>query len=337
MFTSTTRQRRVRVLTAAAGVVAAAALSLTACSSGAGSSSSSGGVKHIVMIPGVSGNEGYDSVVCGAKEIASKNKDKVKLTVQAANTFDPAAQTPILQAAIATHPDAILIAPTDATAMIAPIQQAIAAGIKVILFDSNLASPSGTSAWVGVDNAAGGKLAAETMAKLIDEKGKVLVTNFPKGTSTTDARQSGFEDGLKKYPDITYVGAQYSNDPTGTAAQVAAALTKDPDMAGVYATRQDTGEGVVTGVRNAGKLGSVKIVSFDASPSEVEAVKQGNVQALVAQDVHDEGTVSMNVAMDVLAGKTVKATNTVGFFAITQDNVNTQDAKDHYYTADCKY
>jgi ABC-type sugar transport system substrate-binding protein len=69
----------------------------------------------------------------------------------------------------------------------------------------------------------------------------------------------------------------------------------------------------------------------------VEAVKQGNVQALVAQDVHDEGTVSMNVAMDVLAGKTVKATNTVGFFAITQDNVNTQDAKDHYYTADCKY
>jgi len=337
MFTSTTRSRRVRTAAAITGILATAALGLTACSAGSGSSSTSGGVKSIVMIPGVSGNEGYDSVVCGAKEIASKNKDKVKLTVQAANTFDPAAQTPILQAAIATHPDAILIAPTDATAMIAPIQQAIAAGIKVVLFDSNLASPSGTSAWVGVDNAAGGKIAADTMAKLIDEKGKVLVTNYPKGTSTTDARQSGFEDGLKKYPGIDYLGPQYSNDPTGTSAQVAAALTKDPDMAGIYATRQDTGEGVVTGVRNAGKLGKVKIVSFDASPSEVEAVKQGNVQALVAQDVHDEGTTSMNVALDVLAGKKVKAVNTVGFFPITEANVNTQEAKDHYYTADCQY
>jgi len=336
MFERSPNARMRRLVVGFASIVAISALALTGCSStGGGGTKKSAKDYKIVMIPGVSGNEGYDSVVCGAKQIAAENH--VKLTVQAANTFDPAAQTPILQAAIATHPDAILIAPTDATAMIAPIQQALAAGIKVILFDANLTAPSGTSAWVGVDNAAGGALGAKTMGALLNGKGKVMTVNFPKGTSTTDQRQSGFEDGLKAFPGITDLGPQYNSDTTVAASQVSAVLTAHPDLAGVYATREDEGEGVVTGLRNSNALGRVKIVSFDASPPEVEAVKAGNIQALIAQDVNAEGTTAMHVALDVLAGKKVKQNYTVGFFAITTANVDTAAAKAHYYTASCKY
>jgi ribose transport system substrate-binding protein len=323
------------------GAVAISALLATAAcgsSSGSGKTASDAGKKsyNIIMIPGVSGNEGYDSVVCGAKQIADAKH--VKLSVQDANTFSPTAQTPILEAAVAKHPDAILIAPTDAKAMEGPIQQAVNQGIKVVLFDANLSSPSGSSAWVGVNNTVGGQLAGTTMSKLLGGKGQVMLTNFNRGTSTTDAREDGFVAQLKKSPGIQYLGPQYNNnDSQAAAASVSAEITAHPQLAGVYGTAQGEVEGIIAGVRNSGKTGKITVVGFDAAPPEVAAVKQGSVQALVAQDVHDEGTTAMNVALDVLAGKKVKSTYYVGFYAITKDNVNTAASQAHYYTASCKY
>src|SRR5579864_1719947 len=114
-------------VSAVAILITAGGLVLSACSSSPSASADPGKKSwNIIMIPGVSGNEGYDSVVCGAKEVAKQKG--VNLSVQAANTFSPTAETPILQAAIAKHPDAILIAPTDAQAMEGPIHQAVAQG-----------------------------------------------------------------------------------------------------------------------------------------------------------------------------------------------------------------
>ncbi len=319
------------------GISAIALLAATAALSGCSSSSggsAQGGSKTVIMIPGVSGDPGYDTVSCVAGQVAKKHG--VKFSVQAANNFSPAAQTPILQAAIAKHPDAIIIAPTDGTAMEGPIKQAVQAGIKVVLYDSDLVSPSGSSGWVGVDNTAGGKIAGETMAKLINNKGKVMTVNINRGTSTTDGRQDGFATAVQKFPGITYLGTQFNNDDSSVAAsQVAASITAHPDMAGVYGTNLTEVEGAVAGVKNANATGKVQVVGFDAAPPEIAAVKRGDIQALVAQDLRDEGTTAMNLALDVMNGKKIKAVNTVGFFPITKDNVDSAGAKAHYYTSVC--
>ncbi|MFV0254367.1 MAG: ABC transporter substrate-binding protein [Beutenbergiaceae bacterium] len=335
--------RRGSVPTACA-LIAISALALAACTPEEAPTSTSepgedtGGETSesydITMILGVSGDEGYLTDACGARAVAVENN--VTLEVQAADAFDPAAQIPVLQAAIATQPDAILIAPTDSTALIAPIQEAVAAGIKVILFDTTLEDLTGIETVVGVDNAAGGQLAAEAMAEIIGESGQVFVSNINPGVSTTDARQTGFEDGLTAYPDIEYLGAQYNNNDPQRAAQIASSmLTANPDLAGIFGTNLFSVEGTVTGLRNSDALGDVAVVGFDATPGEVEALRAGEVQALVAQKLRELGATAMQAAIDVLEGNPVEPEYQVGFHVITPENIDTPESEEAFYVAEC--
>jgi ribose transport system substrate-binding protein len=82
---------------------------------------------------------------------------------------------------------------------------------------------------IATDNTAGGAAAADALAKLIDEKGKVMVIAFQAGASTSDQRQKGFEREIKKYPNIKYIGFQISNnDPSKAAAEVGSTLARVP-------------------------------------------------------------------------------------------------------------
>lgn len=321
----------------AAAAVACCAVGVAALAN-TGSAVASGGAsakgKQVIMVLGVSGNQGYDSVACGSAEIAKKAG--VNFTVQSPSQLDADAEIPVMQAAIAKHPAAIMLAPTSATALAGPVRQAVAAGIKVILFDANLSSNAGQSTWVGDNGAVGGALAAQTMNKLIGGKGQVMLINAERGITTLDARQDGFAAALKKYKGIDYLGPQYNNnDNTQAATETSSVIAAHPDLAGVYATNESEMEGAITGVQNSGKAGKIKMVGFDAAPPEVTAVKKGSVDALVAQDVHAEGTTAMQATIDVLEGKPVKKDYYVGFYAITHQNVNTAASKAHYYVAGC--
>ncbi|MFV0426230.1 MAG: ABC transporter substrate-binding protein [Beutenbergiaceae bacterium] len=303
-----------------------------------GEGTSDGGAEdgyNVTMILGVSGDEGYLTDACGARGVALDNN--ITMDVQAADAFDPAAQIPVLQAAIATQPDAILIAPVDATALIAPIQEAVAAGIKVILFDTTLEDLTGIETVVGVDNAAGGQMAAEAMAEILGETGQVFVSNINPGVSTTDARQSGFEEGIAAYPGIEYLGAQYNNNDPQRAAQIASSMvTANPELAGIFGTNLFSVEGTVTGLRNADALDSVAVVGFDATPGEVEALQAGEVQALVAQKLRELGATAMQAAVDVLNGDPVEPEYFVGFHVITPENIDTPESQEAFYVAECE-
>ena len=101
----------------------------------------------------------------------------------------------------------------------------------------------------------------------------------------------GFEEGAKADSSFEYLGVQYShNDPAEAAKLVSAALAKDPDIVGVFATNMFAAEGTATGVRQAGKQDQVKIVGFDAGPAQVKQLQDGTVQALIAQEPASIGT-----------------------------------------------
>src|SRR5690606_16903113 len=125
--------------------------------------------------------------------------------------------TPILNAVVQARPDAILIAPNDRVAMIAPIQDAINAGIAVFTVDTKIEADIAL-ANIASDNIEGGRIAARALAELIGNQGKVYVQNVKAGVSTTDQRQQGFEEEIQNYPDIEYVGFDYNNDDPTTAA-----------------------------------------------------------------------------------------------------------------------
>ncbi|WP_101949385.1 ABC transporter substrate-binding protein [Mycobacterium sp. 3519A] len=276
---------------------------------------------NIALLQGVSGDQFYITMQCGAQEEAAKLG--VKVTTQGPQKFDPTLQKPILDSIVAAKPDALLVAPTDVQAMQQPLQQAAAAGVKVVLVDTTTTDPSYAVSEIASDNEGGGRAAFEAIKKLRPEGGKVMVMNIDPGVSTTDARAKGFEDAVKADSKFQYVGVQYSHNDPATAAQlIGAQLQKDPDLVGVFATNLFSAEGSATGVRQAGKSGQVQVVGFDAGPNQMQALREGTVQALVAQDPGLIGKFGVDEAVTALeGGKNTKKVQT-GFTIITRENLD---------------
>lgn len=327
-----------RGIVAAAAVVLAAGVAACGSDNSGGdsgsSSSSSGGGKHykMTLIAGVKGDEFYLTMRCGAQAAAKANN--VALDFQGPNEFDASQQTPIVNAVAARKPDAVLIAPTDTKALYAPIKALSAAGSKIVLVDTTLDDPSMAVSQISSDNEKGGEQAANTLIKLIGGKGKVMIVNVKPGISTTDQRGAGFEKIAKTASGIKYLGQQYSNDdPAKAASIVTATLAKNPDLKGIFAANLFSAEGAASGLKQADKLGKVKIVGFDAGPKQVQDLKSGLVQALIAQEPATIGKDGVMQALAALNGKPTTKKIGTGFKVITKDNL--AQSQSSLYQAHC--
>src|SRR4051812_22685026 len=292
---------------------------------GGGGGGGGGGGKDLTLVAGVKGDEFYITMNCGAKFEAQK--DGATLNFQGPNEFSADQQTPIVNAVAAKKPDAVLIAPTDTKAMYAPIKQLSANGSKIVLVDTTLDDPSMAVSQIASDNEKGGEAAAQELTKLIGGKGKVMVVNVKPGISTTDARGKGFETGAKA-AGLEYLGQQYDDDdPAKAAAIVTATLAKHPDLKGIFAANLFSAEGAASGLKQAGKTNQVKIVGFDAGPKQVEDLKAGTVQALIAQRPAEIGKDGVEQALAALQGKPTTKEIGTDFAVVTKDNLDqNQDA-----------
>ncbi|WP_367136003.1 ABC transporter substrate-binding protein [Saccharothrix sp. HUAS TT1] len=311
-----------------------AALLLTAC--GGGQIGDTGGAvdaKKLVLIPGVTAEPFYTSVECGVREAAAAAGYQVD--VQAPAKFDATMQTPIVTGVLADKPGAVLIAPTDDKAMAGPLRQLKDAGIKVVEVDTRLEDTSIAESTVSSDNEQGGRLAARTLAELVGGRsGSVLVLNTKAGTSTTDARAAGFEEEVREHPNLEYIGQQYTdNEPDQAASKVTATLAANPDLIGVFATNLNTGEGAATGLRNAGRTGVVNLVGFDASPKQVEDLRVGAVQALIAQDPATIGRTGVEQAVAALEGEPVRRDVKTDLVALTKAGMEADS--EYFYKQKC--
>ncbi|WP_024803949.1 ABC transporter substrate-binding protein [Nocardia sp. BMG51109] len=313
------------------GAAVTAAAMLTGCGGTVGDSGSTD-ARRLVLIPGVANEPFYISMQCGAQEEA--NKLGFRLDTQAPTQFDASQQTPIVTGVIANKPGAILVTPTHATAMASPIKQARDSGIEVVEVDTALDDTSVAVSSISSDNRKGGRLAAQTLSKLVGGNGSVLTINTKAGTSTTDLRAQGFEDELKNQPGLASLGVQYNNNEAAQAASiVTATLAAHPDLVGIFATNLSSAEGAATGLRNAGKLGQVKLVGFDASPKQVEDLRVGTVQALIAQNPADIGAQGVDQAAAAIDGKPVTRNIRTDMIALTRADMDA-NAK-YFYRSKC--
>jgi ribose transport system substrate-binding protein len=318
-------------------LVAALVLATALATLGAGTSRSAQAAPKktltIYLIPGIASDAFYITMHKGAE--AAAKKLGVKLVFQGSPTaFSPPTQIPYLNGAIARHPDAILIAPTDKTALIAPIRKAIAAGIPVATVDTFIRTPIAFTN-ISSDNIAGGVTAAKALAQAIGKKGTVAGLSVNPGISTTDQRKAGFEKQIKTYPGIKYVGTQFDNDDQTKAAQITSGLLQRySDLSGIFAMNVISGNGATTAVKQAGKSGEVKLVEFDAEPLQVQALKAGTIDALVAQDPYDIGRMGVELAVKYINGQRagIKKHYGTGSAIITKANVNTPAIKKFIYT-----
>ncbi len=289
---------------------------------------------NIQFIQGVAGDEFYITMQCGIQAEAAKLG--VTVNTQGPQKFDPTLQRPIVDSVTANKPDAILIAPTDVTAMQSPLEKAAQNGSKVVLVDTTTKDPSFAVSAIASDNVGGGKAAFEAIKQLNPSGGKVMIMSVDPGISTTDARAKGFEDAVKADSTFKYLGIQYShNDPATASNLMSSALQKDPDIVGVFAANLFAAEGTATGVRQANKGAQVKIIGFDAGPGQVKALREGTVQALVAQQPATIGQYGLDMAVAALDGGQVTPKVQTGFTVVTKDNIDTAEGQAGVYKSSC--
>jgi ribose transport system substrate-binding protein len=325
--------------TLGASALAVGMVTLAACGGGSsaggttGGGSAGGAGKKITLMVGVKGDPFYVSMQCGAQ--AAADAAGAKLTVQGPDKFDATLQNPQLDAVAATKPDALLVAQNDVKASTPPLKRIQDAGTKVVLVDTTVDDTSIGVSRIATDNELGGEKAAEALQQL-GVKGKVLVISTDPGVSSVDARVDGFN---KKAAELglSLAGAtQYSHNQPATAAQIiSAALQRNPDLGGVFATNLFSAQGTATGLKTAGKSGQVKMVGFDAGPDQIKQLESGDVQALVAQKPFDIGMQGVQQAMNALDGKSVTAKIDTDSLIVTKDNMSQPDVSKYIYKSDC--
>jgi ribose transport system substrate-binding protein len=327
-----TRHRQLVALLVALAVGVAAVTS-----SALGSSSADQRTKKtytFYLVAGIASDAFYLTMKKGAQAAAKKLGNVKVIFTGSPAAFTPPTQIPFLNGAIARHPDAILIAPTDKTALIGPIQRAINAGIPVATVDTFITKPIAFTN-VSTDNPAGGRAAADALVKAIGGSGEVAAISVNPGISTTDQRRDGFASELKKYPNVKYLGVQYCNDDqTKAARQTSALLAAHRNLKGIFAMNVVSGNGVTQAVKAAGKSGKVKLVEFDAGPPQVQALKAGTIDALIAQYPYGIGQLAVQLAYKYVTGHKsgIKKHYGTGSAIVTRANVNKPAIKKYLYT-----
>ena len=326
-----------RRTSAKVAAISALALGLAACGGDDGGDGGGGGgggseTLEVAFIQGVAGDEFYITMQCGIE--AAAQELGVTVETQGAQQFDPALQTPIVDSVVASAPDGLLIAPTDVTAMNRPLKAAADAGITVGLVDTTLEDPSMAVTQVASDNEGGGAAAFKAIQEANPDGGTVLVVGHEPGISTNEARIKGFLEALGEDPKFKALPTQYAqNDPAEGARIVTSTLQATPDLIGIFGTNLFAAEGAATGLRQAGAQDQVTVVGFDAGPAQVEALENGTVQALIAQQPAEIGKQGLEQVVASLRGEQVEAEIQTGFTIVTKDNL--ADNQDALYKSDC--
>lgn len=290
----------------------------------------------VVYIPGLTGDPFYISVDCGARD-AAKARGGIDYSYQGAPNYSPAEQIPMLQTVAGTKPDVIMISQTDPQALIPPLKQAQDDGIKVIFIDGRVADPSIGLANLQSNNITAGSELAQRLVQAMGGKGKVLViTNFP-GVVVTDQRIKGFLDAIKQMPGVEALDVQYvENDTARAAAAVNASLAAHPDLKGVIGITTGNTIGAATAVRQLRQEGTaVALVGFDSSDAIVEAVRDGTIAAQVIQGPYQMGQIGIDLAGQVVSGKTVEQEIKTPYVIATKDNISSPDVQKFVYRTSC--
>lgn len=190
-------------------------------------------------------------------ERAMREDGHVQLTWRGpAHNDDVDSQIEILRIYSRPGVDAIIIAATDRSRVVASVEQAAALGIKVVAVDSALDGKAHTN-FITTNNVAAGRMAAERLAGLLNRQGRVAILRTIAGSGSTEERAEGFIDYLKKNaPRINIVADEYGGGTRGKAARSAALLLeRHPDLDGIFAVNESTSDGMLRGLRQAGLAG----------------------------------------------------------------------------------
>jgi len=312
------------------GFVLLALVAFAGCSSGGSTSGTNGegGKKfRIAVIPKGTSHEFWYSVHAGAKK-ADEEFDEIEITWRGPQgEGDTSQQIELVENFIADGYDGICLAPLDAVALRDKVDEAIAAGIPVVIFDSGLQNMEGVTSFVATNNYRGGQRAGEYMAELLDGEGKVILMRYMLNSLSTEQREAGFLDALKEHEGIEFLSKdRFAGADEADAIQEAEQLLSNygDEVDGIFCPNQSTASGMLTVLKRDPRnlTEKVKLIGFDAGPNIAEGLKEGTMKATVLQNPVLMGYDSVRVMYEHLQGKEVPAEEPVAEELATTENLD---------------
>jgi ribose transport system substrate-binding protein len=222
----------------------------------------------------------------------------------------------------------LLINPVDAKLIVAGVKRANENNIPVFIMENP--PPEGKFlGFVDFDNVAGGSMGADELAKLIGDKGVVLETRGSVGSDQAELRHKGFIDRMKeKYSNIEVRSLNTEWVADNAYKMVLDAFTQNPNIKGVFSHNDEMVRGVVSALRQIGKLtpagkeGHVAVVGLDGTPLALDRIRQGTQDASVGQDPNAMGGFILDDIIAYFEGKPFNPKASTEPVLITKENVN---------------
>ncbi len=248
-------------------------------------------------------NDAFQKAIADSVEAAAKAAGAKFTLVTAGQQTAVSTQVSQVEDLIAKGVAGIVLSPMDSKAVIPVLKKAKEAGIPVVLVDQTI-EPGNEDlyiSYIGTDNFNAGRVAGETLAKLLNNKGNVLIVRGANGSSAGDQRVDGFKAGIAG-TSIKVVGEQPGNWANDKAMQVTEnMLQANSDIQGLFTASDVMLNGILTALDNAGKT-SVKILSVDGSDDVKEMIKDGEVYGSMAQFPDVMGSKSIELLMGAING-----------------------------------
>lgn len=289
----------------------------------------------LAVIPKGTTHEFWKSINAGAvkaqRELAGQGTKVEVIWKGPLREDDRDQQIQVVENFVARHVSAIVLAPLDSQALVRPVHYAVRAKVPVVIMDSDLKSDDYVS-FVATDNYKGGQLAGEHLAKLLGEKGNVILMRYAVGSASTEARESGFLDALKKFSGIKVISSdQHAGATRELAYQTAQNLLNryGREVNGIFCPSEPTTIAMTKALRDLGLAGGkVKMIGFDAGSQSVLDLEHGDVQALVVQNPMKMGYLAVTTAVKSLKGEKVERRIDTGVWVVTKENMEQPEIKE---------
>lgn len=280
----------------------------------------------IAVVPKGLGHQFWTTVKAGADAAGDETGSTILWNGPAKET-EVAEQIDIIQDMLSRGVDAIVMAACDENALVETIDNAMDNGIPVVTIDSGVQSDRPVS-FIATDNIAGAVAAADAVAELIGGEGEVGLIPFVPGAATSEQREKGFKEGVAKHEGLDLVSVIHCNSDVAKAMSATEdMISAHPELKAIFAANEAACIGAMTALATLGKEGDVKLVAFDASPEQLDALESGSVQALIVQNPFQMGYEGVMRAIDAIEGRDVEKRIDTGVTVVTKDNMNDPDVQ----------
>ncbi|QMV43156.1 substrate-binding domain-containing protein [Cohnella cholangitidis] len=290
-----------------------------------------------VMVTFQSGLDYWKSIMKGFEDAAQVLN--VSVEFRGASQYDANEEITVLEQVIAMKPAGIAVTAINPEALVGTIDKAIKAGIPVVLFDSD--SPSSKAySFLGTDNYGAGAQAARELGRLLSGQGKAAVVTQPNQLNHEE-RTKGFTETLKQeFPAIQVVRIADGRGKIQESEKVAKAILRQyPDLDGFFATQANGGVGIGKALKESGVAKSKVVIGFDTDKGTLDLVKDGTINATIAQGTWNMGYWSLLELFhqhhdlvqpnseDIYGAHPLPSFIDTGVTIVTQDNVDNYYAK----------